>query len=369
MTLQPSKARGLSRTFAAVSIMSALVLLVAACGGGSSSSEAGGGDNATVSEGGELVKIKYVMPWVIQGEEAGQFAAVAQGFFADEGLEVEIIPGGPDVRAGALLTAGSADFAVMNPAGIYTNRQEGIPMIGVGGINQADGLLLMCKTSTGIKGFGDLAGKKIGVWLGGGEAGFQKAVKEAGVEIDAVEWLPQKFSMEEFFQDAFDCASATEWNEKHIVYKEGYKAGETVNELRPLDVGLFLPGDSIVTLESTVAERPEVVHGVVNATLRGWQWVCSSEENRRAGAQYTVDAAPDLDLDLQIIQVNEMCTLMSLGPAADAGLIGDMVLSSWQAAADATLDVGMLKEPADTATAFTNQFMSKVPEDYRKITW
>ncbi len=345
------------------------MLVVAACGGESSSSEPSVGDNGTVSEVAELVKINYVLPWVIQGEEAGQFAAVAQGFFADEGLDVELIPGGPDVRAGALLAAGSADVAVMNPAGVYTNRQEGIPLIGVGGINQSDGLFIMCKTETGIKSFADLAGKKIGVWIGGGEAGIQKATKEAGVEIDTVEWLPQKFSMEEFFNDAFDCASATEWNEKHIVYKEGYKAGETVIELRPTDVGLFLPGDSIVTLESTVAERPEVVQGLINATLRGWVWVCSSEENRRAGAQYTVDAAPDLDLDLQIIQVNEMCTLMSVGPAADAGLIGDMVLSSWQSAADATLDVGLLKEPADAAAGFTNEFVSKVPEDYRKISW
>ena len=221
----------------------------------------------------ELTKVAYLMPWVIQGEEAGQFAAVEQGFFNDEGIEVEIVPGGPDARAGALLASGSVQFAVMNPAGIYTNRAEGIPVVGVGGINQVDGLLVMCKTSTGIKSFGDLKGKKVGVWLGGGEAGFQAAAVTEGLAVADVEWLPQKFSMEEFFNDAFDCASATEWNEKHIVYKEGYKAGVDVVELRPADIGLFLPGDSIATLESTVADQPELVQGMVNATLRGWQWV------------------------------------------------------------------------------------------------
>jgi len=359
------KTRGLTRSLLAVGAAGTMVL-AAACSSSDSSSEStdSGGDSAA-----ELVKVKYVQPWVIQGEEAGQFAAVREGFFAEEGLDVEIIPGGPDVRAGALLASGSADFAVMNPAGIYTNRQEGIPVVGVSGINQSDGLFIMCKTSTGIDGFDDLSGAKVGVWVGGGEAGIQAATKTAGVGVDDVEWLPQKFSMEEFFNDAFDCASATEWNEKHVVYKEGYAPGENVNELRPTDVGLFLPGDSILTLESTIAERPEVVQGLVNGTLRGWQWVCSSEENRKKGAQYTVDAAPDLDLDLQIIQVDEMCSLMSQGPAAESGLIGDMVESSWQSSHDATLDIGLLEEPQDVPAAFDNTFVEAVPEEYRKITW
>jgi len=317
----------------------------------------------------ELTKVAFLMPWVIQGEEAGEFAAVQQGFFKDEGLDVEIVPGGPDARAGALLASDSVQFAVMNPAGIYTNRAEGIPVVGVGGINQADGLLIMCKTSTGVKSFSDIKGKKVGVWLGGGEAGFQAAVVQAGLAVADVEWLPQKFSMEEFFNDAFDCASATEWNEKHIVYKEGYKAGVDVVELRPADVGLFLPGDSIATLESTIADRPEVVQGMVNAVLRGWQWTCSSPENRKAGAQYTVDAAPDLDLDLQLIQVDEMCLLMAQGPAKTEGAIGAVAVDSWKQSADATLAAGQLKEPADVASALTTQFVDAVPADYRKITW
>lgn len=396
MTTLKRKSRGLARVMLAAGAAGVLVL-AGACSSEDSSSESADSGDATTSDsadsgsddsgsddsgsddsGGadaaeeeapkELVKIKYVQPWVIQGESAGQFAAVEQGFFAEEGLDVEIIPGGPDVRAGALLSAGSADFAVMNPAGIYTNRAAGIPVVGVGGINQADGLLIVCKKETGIDGFDKLAGKKIGVWLGGGESGIQAATKAAGVAVEDVEWLPQKFSMEEFFQDAFDCASATEWNEKHVTYKEGY-GPDNMYELRPSDEGLFLPGDSILTLESTVAERPEVVQGLVTGTLRGWQWVCSSEENRTTGAQYTVDAAPDLDLDLQVIQVDEMCDLMSQGPAEESGLIGDMVESSWQTSHDATLDVGLLEAPEDVPAGFDNQFVDAVPSEYREITW
>ena len=356
----------MSKVIAVGAVLSTVGFL-AACGGSSSSStEASAGASAPA----ELAKVSFVMPWVIQGEEAGQFAALNQGFYKEEGLDVEIIPGGPAVRAGALLASDSAQFAVFNPAGIYSNRAEGIPVVGIGGINQADGLFLMCKTTTNIKSFADLKGKKVGVWLGGGEAGIQAATVKAGLAVADVEWLPQKFSMEEFFNDAFDCASATEWNEKHVVYKEGLDPSKgNVIELRPSDVGLFLPGDSIATLESTMQEHPEWAQGIVNGTLRGWQWTCSSPENRKTAAQYVLDAAPDLDLDLQIIQVEEMCSLMTQGPAKDTGEIGAMAQSSWQQSADASLAAGQLKEPADVAAAFTSTFLDAVPADYRKITW
>jgi len=360
--------RGRAKGLSAAAMFVAAGLVLAACSS-DSSSDSSSAETDSASETTELTKVVYVMPWVIQGEEAGQFAALRNGYFEEEGLDVEIVPGGPDIRAGALLASGSADFATMNPAGVYTNRAEGIPVVGVGVMNQGDGLLLVCKTSTGITGWQDLAGKKIGVWLGGGESGPQAAVAKAGVAVSDVQWLPQKFSMEEFFNDAFDCASAMEWNEKHIVYREGYEVGKDIIELRQSDVGQFLPGDSIVTLESTVQNKPEIVQGIVNGTMRGWQWVCSSEENRRAGAQYTVDAAPDLDLDLQIIQVNEMCTLIDSGPAAQEKLIGGLYPDSWKASADAALAAGQLSSPADVSAGFVTKFMDAMPIDWRTIGW
>lgn len=364
-------------TLSAGLLVSAAAL--AACSSGSTSTEAASPAAATTAATAaapssaapaELTKITYIMPWVIQGEEAGEFAALNNGYFADEGLDVTIVPGGPDVRAGALLESGSADFAVLNPAGVFTNRAEGIMTVGVGGLNQSDGLLLMCKKSTGIDSFEKLKGKKVGVWLGGGEAGFQAAAVKAGLQVADVQWLPQKFSMDEFFNDAFDCASATEWNEKHVVYSNAdFKDGANLFELRPTDLGMYLPGDSIVALQKTIDERPEIVQGVVNATMRGWQWVCSSPDNRKAGAQMTVDAAPDLDLALQVIQVDEMCNLMAQGPAKEEGMIGALPQASWQAAADAALAAGQLKVAADVATSYNTTFLDNVPADYRKITW
>ena len=94
MTVQLRKSRKLSRAISTVGLLSALTL-IAACGSDSTDSGDASEESTTSAESAELIKVRYVQPWVIQGESAGQFAAVEQGYFAEEGLDVEIIPGGP----------------------------------------------------------------------------------------------------------------------------------------------------------------------------------------------------------------------------------------------------------------------------------
>ena len=158
------KSRGRrARVWTAAAMVGAASLVLVSCSSDSSDESASAesessssdAETDTSSEPTELTKVTYVMPWVTQGEEAGQYAALRNGYFEEEGLDVEIVPGGPDIRAGALLASDSAQFATMNPAAIYTNRAEGIPVVGVGVMNQGDGLLLVCKTSTGITGWQD----------------------------------------------------------------------------------------------------------------------------------------------------------------------------------------------------------------------
>jgi len=111
-----------------------------------------------MAQDGELTKVKLVLPWVIQGESAGHFVAVDQGYYEDVGLDVEIIPGGPDVDSRRLLASGSAQFAVSSTPGIILARNAGIPLVGLWTQNQETGSGLVCKTATGIDRWDDLDG-------------------------------------------------------------------------------------------------------------------------------------------------------------------------------------------------------------------
>lgn len=316
------------------------------------------------STGGNLTKVRYVLPWVVQGESAGHFVAVEKGFYREAGLDVEIIPGGPDVNAAKLLASGSAEFATGSSGGIILARKQGIPLVGLWTQNQESGSGLVCKTKTGVTKWEDLRGKKVGIWVGLGEPELYYAVNKAGVGHENVEWLPQKFSMVEFYEDKFDCASVTFWNELHVVEGAGYKRGEDFTLLKASDLGIYLSGDSGMTTEKMIKERPEVVQAFVDASLRGWKYTLDHPEEAVAA---TLKLAPDLDPKKQLYQVEEVNRLMISGPAEKAGKIGTVSLENFAAYQEALIGAGQLDGPTDLSGAVNTTFLDKTPKDYVTI--
>ena len=312
----------------------------------------------------ELTKVTMVLPWVIQGESAGHFVAVEQGYYEDAGLDVTIIPGGPDVDSRRLLASGGAQFAVSSTPGIILARNAGIPLVGLWTQNQESGSGLVCKTETGIDSWDDLDGKKVGLWVGLGEPELYYAVEEAGIPKDNVSWLPQKFSMLEFFEDKFDCASVTVWNELHVVTDEGYVMGEDFQFLKASDLGIFLSGDSGFTTQQMIDENPEIVQAFTDASLRGWKHALDFPED---AVEATLAFAPDLDRQKQVYQVEEVNRLMTSGAAEQSGNIGTMTMEAFEANQDALVAAGVLAEPIDLTGAFDSTFLDNVPVEYTEI--
>jgi NitT/TauT family transport system substrate-binding protein len=310
-----------------------------------------------------LVKASYVLPWIVQGESAGYLVAKDKGFYADEGIDLQIVPGGPDVRGTALVAQGGAEFGGTSPLAILTSRAQGMPIVMVMQQNQIDGLRLLCKIQTGIKNFADLKGKKVGVWFGGGEFPLWYAVEKAGISKDDVQWLPQKFSMVEFFEDKFDCASAQVWNELHVAIDAGYPRDQ-MTILNPADEGIYIPADGVFTTEKLIKEKPELVQGFVNASLRGWKYALDHPDE---AAAITLKFAPDLDLRKQKLQVEEVNQLILDGGAKEKGQLGYARPTDWETSQDLLLQTKQLEKPQDLGTAYTNQFFDKVPAEYKTI--
>lgn len=330
-----------------------LGFILAACGGsGGSSSDS------------KLTKVKFVLPWVVQGESAGHFVALDKGFYKEAGLDVEIIPGGPDVNAAKLLASGSADFATGSSGGIILARKEGIPLVALWTQNQEGGSGLVCKTKSGVTEWADLKGKKVGIWVGLGEPELYYAVEKAGINHEDIEWLPQKFSMVEFYEDKFDCASVTFWNELHVVEGAGYALGTDFTLLKASDLGIYLSGDSGMTTEKMITEKPEIVQAFVDASLRGWKYALEHPEEAVAA---TMKIAPDLDPKKQLYQVEEVNRLMISGPAETAGKIGTMSADNFAAYQDALIGAGQLDALQDLSGAINSSFFDKVPKEYNSI--
>ena len=321
---------------------------------------------APTGTGGEaapaLEKVVVQLAWVKQGEFSCIFSAIDQGYYAEEGLEVETLAGGPDVRAVQVVASGTAQFGVGSPALVIASRANDVPIKSVAQIFQDSFTVYIAKKARGFETIEDLVGAKFGVWFGGNEFEPQLMMEKAGVGKGQVNWLPQKFSMVEFYEDTLDVASATLYNELHVVLGDGYTR-EDLTIYRASDFGAAMVADGIFTTESMIAEKPEVVQGFVNATLRGCKWAI---QNGNEAAEEVLKFAPDLDLQKQIYQVEEVNKLLMTRSGMEFGL-GYLLPSDWEVSQEGLLTLEAVDAPIDLGAAYDTSFWENVPEEYKTL--
>jgi NitT/TauT family transport system substrate-binding protein len=215
-----------------------------------------------------LPKAALVLQWQPQAQFAGFYVARAKGFYREAGVDLTIIPGGPDVVASKLLASGRAQFATMFLATGIERRADGMPLVNLAQLVQHSALMLITRASSGIKSPADLSGRRVGLW--DNEFGLQPRAlfQRLGITPTIV---PQSNTLSLFLLGGVDAASGMWYNEYHQLLASGLDPAEmTVFFYR--DLGLNFPEDGIYALESTLKADPGLCRAVVEASLRGWKY-------------------------------------------------------------------------------------------------
>ncbi|HSJ56709.1 MAG TPA: ABC transporter substrate-binding protein, partial [Anaerolineae bacterium] len=124
--------------------------------------------------------VSLQLQWVTQAQFAGYYVALDKGWYLEEGIDLTIQPGGPDLVPMDLVAAGTHDFGTGLLADLIVAVQGGKPVVSIAQIQQTNGLLLLAHKSSGIEGPADFTGKRVGVWLGGWEAQFDALMAREG---------------------------------------------------------------------------------------------------------------------------------------------------------------------------------------------
>ena len=245
--------------------------------------------------------VRLQLQWVPQAQFAGYFAAEKQGYFAAEGLTVNIVPGGPDVIP---QVAGSApdgpEFTISWVPKVLEAREQGSDLVNIAQIFQRSGTLSVSWADSGITGPADFAGKKIGVWDFGNEfevtAGALTAGLVAGTDYTKV---IQPFDMSLLLNRQIDVAEAMIYNEYAQVLEATNPA--TGNLYQPSDLSVINWNDYRVgMLQDALFARQawldapgnrDIAVRFVRASLNGWIYC---RDNPADCIQYTVDAGSTL---------------------------------------------------------------------------
>ncbi len=240
---------------------------------------------ALPARAGEIKRAALALQWQPQAQFAGFYVAQAKGFYAEAGVDMQIIPGGPDVVASKLLAEDRAQFATMFLAtGIERRADEGkngLPVVLLAQLVQRSALMIITRADSDIKTPKDLDHKRISLWAG--EFRLQPLALFQRLGIHPV-IKPQSNTLNLFLRGGVDAASAMWYNEFHSLLAAGLdEADLRVFFYRDLD--LNFPEDGLYTLEATLERDPDLCRAVTSASLRGWEYAFAHPDEALAIVQ------------------------------------------------------------------------------------
>jgi len=208
--------------------------------------------------------VSIQLKWKNAFQFAGFYAALEQGYYRDEGLDVTLREGGPDTSYYDHVLQPGANYSVADSSALLA-RAGGKPIKAVAAIFQHSPLSLLVLRKSGIRSFADLRGKRI-MLQPGLNADILATLKKVGIGKDDFIQQDISYDINDLIEGRTDAYAAYITDQPHQLEKLGIP----FRILRPGDYGIDFYGDTLITSEKEVAQHPERVRAVVRATARGW---------------------------------------------------------------------------------------------------
>jgi len=209
-----------------------------------------------------LTKITVQLDWVAEPEHGGLYQALARGFFRAEGLDVTLVPGGPNAFVMPRVATGQADIGQADSTNTLLQQAEGLPILQFAAVFQDDPSGLLVNAGSPVHKFEDLQGKSI---IARPEWAFLKFLqKKYGLTVSVV---PQNFSVAAFMGNKEAIQQGYFIAEPYHIVKAG---GQMPRFLSTWDAG-FRAYAVLITNRKFAREHPVELKAFMRAYVRGWQ--------------------------------------------------------------------------------------------------
>lgn len=291
--------------------------------------------------------IRLQLQWYHQFQFAGYYAALAKGYYKEQGLDVKILDGGYDDQGRAVhpveeVVFGRADFGSTR-TDLLLHHGQGLPVVVIANIMQHSPFIFLSTADFDIKLLEDIVDQPITLTLP--EAGKSKridaetvaALKIARVDFEQLNNHDPSWKLEDLLAGKTQLTPAYITDEPYLVRK----AGKRPVIIKPIDYGVDFYGDLLFTREELVVKRPDLVEKFRQASLRGWQYAMTHQDEiiRLIVDQYQT-RGPDYDKDFLKNEARAMAGLLSMNVVE----IGYINRDRWQRIADIYTELGLMSK-------------------------
>jgi NitT/TauT family transport system substrate-binding protein len=290
----------------------------------------------------------FMTSWYAQAEHGGFYQALATGLYKKAGLDVTIKMGGPQVNGMQLLAAGQADAIMGYDIAVMKGREQGVDAVTIAASFQKD--LQGMMTHEDVKSLADLKGKTILVATSGRTSWWPWVKAKWGYTEEQTR--PYTFNVQPFVADKNLAQQGYPSSEPLAAMKAGVKP----NFFLFADSGYPPYGTTIVTMDKTVAARPEVLRKFVAASMEGWKSFMANPAPAIALIKKDNPAMNDEQIAFGIQRMKEL-DVLAAGDAKTSG-IGTMRDERFKATYDMLVQ-NKLIDPSklDWKKSYTLQFV------------
>lgn len=307
----------------------------------------------TAAQAQSLETVRFGTNWVAEAEHGGFYQAVADGTYKEYGLDVTIIPGGPNVNNRILLPVGKIDFFMSaNSLQAFDAVEQNIPTVAVAASFQKDPQVLIAHPGTVDK-FEDLKKLTLFVSKEGIVSYFQWLKADYGFDESKVK--PYTYNPQPFLADKQSAMQGYVTSEPFLVEKIG---GFEPKVFLINDYGFNSYSTLIETRRELVEKRPDLVQRFVDASAIGWYHYLYGDPS--AGNALIKKHNPEMTDDLLAYSIAKMKEygIVDSGESLKHG-IGAMTDAHWKSFFDKMVRVGVVKAGLDYKRAYTLQFVNK----------
>lgn len=323
------------------------LLALAAC-----SSPASGSSEDASADG--LTPVTVVLDWTPNTNHTGLYVALANGYFADQGLDVSIVQP-PEDGAEALVASGSAQFGVSYQENVTQARQSDVPIVSIAAVIAHNTSGFASPVDRGITRPKDYEGHVYGGWGSPIEGAILSALvagdggdpsKVTNVDIGTT-------SVIQAFQRDIDLGWVFEGWDVPLAQEQGLDLN--LQLARDYDDALDWYTPVLISNEDVVADEPELAQSFVTAATQGYTYAI---EHPTEAADVLLEQVPDLDAE----QVHASQEYLADEYQSDSPEWGYQREEVWSGFSTWLEENGIIDPGFDWASAYTNQFVEGVDD-------
>lgn len=300
-----------------------------------------------------LEKVDFRLDWVPGAEFAPFYLGKEKGFFAEQGIDLNILPGQGSTVTAKLVGNGSTPFGLAGGDVVLISNSKDLPLVSLGVVYQQLPGGVVFPTSSGIKTLTDLYGKRLGIqFKSSTEKQWRAVAKMQHIDESKITEVPADGAVAQLIAShQIDAGIAFYFNDGLKLASEGMP----MSFISFYDAGLKFYADALIVNPDLLQKNPDLVKRFTKAFVKSWTYGLAHQDEALAAF---LKENPTVDAKYSAMKL-PVAMKMATSPDTETHGFGYSTKEEWESMQKQLVEMGLITTPIDVTKMFTNAYLNE----------